>query len=115
MNLFLGNVWIFKTYNNFNGKDPDAPDFCDPFLYGFAFWTLIASYILLPLIACVMCCVVALVDDPNTNTTIAEQMAETEQGTVTITQKQTVTRSGSGHVETREMTYTVIDRRPVDE
>ena len=44
--LFLGNVWVYRTYNDWQRSDSTRSDYCDPTLYYFAFWMITSSYII---------------------------------------------------------------------
>ena len=43
---FVGNFWIFGIYNDFDESNESSGLFCDPTLYWFAFWSILATYIL---------------------------------------------------------------------
>ncbi|KAK7097227.1 transmembrane protein 272-like [Littorina saxatilis] len=52
--FIAGNVWIYRTKGDFS-EDPNAPNFCDPTLYWFAFWITTATYIVMAT-GCCCCC-----------------------------------------------------------
>ena len=54
--IHAGNVCIYSTYGKFTTTPGDAT-YCDPTLYGYAFWITTAGYILLGVVLVVMCCV----------------------------------------------------------
>lgn len=53
--FIAGNVWVYRTYNNFS-TDPTAANYCHPTLYYFAFWIITATYIVCGLMCCCICC-----------------------------------------------------------
>lgn len=54
--FIAGNVWIYRTYNDFSEDPASGAYYCHPTLYYFAFWVTTATYILLGLCCCCICC-----------------------------------------------------------
>ncbi|XP_070189516.1 transmembrane protein 272-like isoform X2 [Littorina saxatilis] len=58
--FIAGNVWVYRTQGDFS-EDPDAPNYCDPTFYWFAFWITTSTYIVLASCCCCFCCCSLLV------------------------------------------------------
>lgn len=43
--FIAGNVWIFRIYNDFDEKNKNSKDYCDPLVYKSAFWSVIGGYV----------------------------------------------------------------------
>ena len=54
--FICGNVWIYQNYQP-NYTDPSSADYCHKTLYLFAFWITTATYILIGVMCCCVCCV----------------------------------------------------------
>ncbi|CAD5119325.1 DgyrCDS7949 [Dimorphilus gyrociliatus] len=50
-----GNVWIYKIYDDFDDKNKESADYCNPTLYYFSFWITTAVYIFALCMCCSMC------------------------------------------------------------
>ena len=54
--FIVGNVWIYHNYPP-NFDDSSSPDYCNHTLYMFAFWITTATYIIMGVGCCCVCCV----------------------------------------------------------
>lgn len=55
--FICGNVWIYSNYKDVIHDNMDSQYYCDETLYAFAFWITTATYILIGVMCCCVCCV----------------------------------------------------------
>ena len=55
--FICGNVWIYHNYKEVTYNDSSSPSYCNETLYLFAFWITTATYILIGVMCCCVCCV----------------------------------------------------------
>ncbi len=53
---FSGNVWIYRTYGEWQDDSKDAPDYCNATLYWYAFWITTVTYIIMGTTCFCICC-----------------------------------------------------------
>ena len=63
IDTFIGNVWIYSIYDDFDSHYNHANDYCNPRLYTISFWTVSIMNIILVLflIVCVVLFIVVSV------------------------------------------------------
>ena len=55
--FICGNVWIYSHYKDVDHNVMSSSNYCDETLYLFAFWITTATYILIGVMCCCVCCV----------------------------------------------------------
>ena len=94
--VFSGHIWIFGTYNDFS-TNPEDSDYCNPTLYNFAFWAILASYMLICIMMVVACCLACWMAKKKRDQGDASAVGA-------IRQEEVVTKDEHGHIKTTQIT-----------